>query len=156
VAPVSQRHSEYERLPGDLYITPQWVWDALYGVEAWAKDAWECAPANADFNFLDFPFAVDPDIATNPPYGKQAELFIRHALKLTKVDCGRVAMLLPHAYDTAAGRVDLFKHLPFKCKWTLTQRIKWENLVHTASPSSNHAWYIWDWKYIGPPKMGWL
>jgi hypothetical protein len=152
---MSVRHSEYERLPGDLYITPQWVWDALYSVEAWAKDAWDCCPVNADFDFLTV-MAPPKDIATNPPYGKQAEKVIRHALYTTRAVNGRFAMLLPHAYDTAMGRVDLFNHLPFKCKWTLTKRIQWDNLVHTAAPSSNHAWYVWDWKYIGPPKMGWL
>jgi hypothetical protein len=156
---MSVRHSEYERLPSDLYITPQWVWDALYSVEPWAKDAWDCCPVNAGYDFLDAPPLRVPGglfIATNPPYGKQAERIIRHAIGLTEADLGKVAMLLPHAYDTAKGRSDLFMHLPFKCKWTLTKRIQWENLVHTASPSSNHAWYIWDWKYIGPPKMGWL
>jgi hypothetical protein len=157
---VSQRHSEYERLPNDLYITPQWVWDALYSVEPWAKEAWDCCPANADFDFLDHrPLGFHNrrgEIATNPPYGKQAERIIKHAIDVTRTANGRVAMLLPHAYDCAAGRVDLFKHLPFKYKWTLTKRIQWDNLVHTAQPSSNHAWYIWDWKYIGPPKMGWL
>jgi hypothetical protein len=154
---MSVRHSEYERLPGDLYITPQWVWDALYSVEPWAKDAWDCCPINADFDFLKYGAStVLIDIATNPPYGRQAERIIRQALFLTSDATGKVAMLLPHAYDTAIRRVDLFKNLPFKCKWTLTKRIQWENLVHTATPSSNHAWYIWDWKYIGPQKMGWL
>jgi hypothetical protein len=154
---MSVRHSEYERLPGDLYITPQWVWDALYSVEAWAKDAWDCCPVNAEYNFLtDTIYPSTPNIATNPPYGRMAERVIRHAIALESAVNGKVAMLLPHAYDTAMGRVDLFKHLPFKCKWTLTKRIQWDNLVHTATPSSNHAGYIWDWKYIGPPKMGWL
>jgi hypothetical protein len=155
---MSVRHSEYERLPGDLYITPQWVWDALYSVEPWAKDAWDCCPINADFDFLTHTHLFR-DIATNPPYGRMAGKIIRHALTLSEVMLrpGRIAMLLPHAYDTARRRNDLFDDCPaFRCKWTLTKRIQWENLVHTASPSSNHAWYIWDWKYNGPPKMGWL
>jgi hypothetical protein len=155
---MSVRHSEYARKPNDLYITPQWVWDALYSVEAWAKDAWDCCPVNADFDFLDSSAPGYPpmDLATNPPYGRQAEKVIKHAINITSSSNGRVAMLLPHAYDTAMGRVDLFKHLPFKCKWTITRRIQWDNLEHTAAPSSNHAWYVWDWKYIGPAKMGWL
>jgi hypothetical protein len=153
---VSVRHSEYERLPGDLYITPQWVWDALYSVEPWARDAWDCCPVNPDFDVFDIKHNSRSGLATNPPYGRMAEKVIRHALMLSSQVNGKVAMLLPHAYDCAKGRVDLFNHLPFKRKWTLTERIQWDNLVHTASPSSNHAWYIWDWKYIGPPKMGWL
>jgi hypothetical protein len=154
---MSVRHSEYERLPGDLYITPQWVWDALYSVEPWARDAWDCCPVGANFDFLTQQHLFR-NIATNPPYGRAAERIIRHAVELASqmASPGRIAMLLPHAYDCAQGRVDLFKNSPFKIKHTLTKRIQWENLVHTASPSSNHAWYVWDWMYIGPPKMGWL
>jgi hypothetical protein len=132
------------------------VWDALYSVEPWARDAWDCCPVNADFDFLSLPTPRGYLIATNPPYGKLAEKIIRHALGQMRHCNGKVAMLLPHAYDCAKGRVDLFSNLPFQYKWTLTKRIQWDNLVHTAQPSSNHAWYVWDWKYIGPPRMGWL
>jgi len=65
-----------------------------------------------------------------------------YALKLTEPHGGKVAMLLPHAWDTAKGRVDLFRNPPFKAKLTLTTRIQWANLEHTASPSSNHSWYV--------------
>jgi hypothetical protein len=156
---MGQRNSGYARIENDLYITPKWVWDALYSVEAWAKDAWDCCPINHDedfrinYNYLESSHA---GIATNPPYGREAESIIRHALELTKLGRNKIAMLLPHSYDCAKGRVDLFNHLPFRCKWTLTKRIQWDNLEHTATPSSNHAWYVWDWKYIGPAKMGWL
>ena len=30
------------------------------------------------------------------------------------------------------------------------------NIAHTASPSSNHSWYVWDWSHVGTPTMGWL
>lgn len=151
---MSQRNSEYARQEADAYWTPQWVFDVLFVVENF--DGWfDPAPRNADFDFLartEWP----GNVVTNPPFSL-AEEFIRHSLDLAKPVCGKVAMLLPHAYDTAKGRVDLFCHLPFKCKYTLTKRIRWENLEQKkAGPSTNHAWFVWDWRYIGPPKMGWL
>lgn len=154
---MAERHSGRERMFADTYVTPQWVWDALYSVEPWARDAFDCCPELACFDFLEcVPVKGFPALATNPPY-KIAESIIRHALDQTAPAMGKVAMLLPHAYDTAKGRVDLFNHLPFKCKWTLTKRIRWANLPQSkAGPSMNHAWFVWDWKYIGPPKMGWL
>jgi hypothetical protein len=60
-------------------------------------------------------------------------------------DRGKVAMLLPMQYDAAKGKVDLFRNPPFECMLTLLKRIQWANLELTASPSSNHSWYVWDW-----------
>jgi len=149
---MAQRHSEYARIPGDLYITPGWVYDALYTVEPWAKLAFDCAPVSPTFDFLDPEFEPPTDwLATNPPFRK-AEAFCRRAIDLSD----KVAMLLPHAFDAAKGRIDLWKW-PFKCKYTLTQRIRWVNLKQKNSgPSNNHAWFVWDKDYSGPPIMGWL
>jgi hypothetical protein len=153
---MAQRHSEYPRQDADLYITPRWVYDCLYSVEPWAREAWDCCPINASFDFT----KVAPvwfygyDIATNPPFSI-AEKIIRHALAQESGE-GRIAMLLPHAFDAAKGRVDLWGP-PFKIKYTLTSRIRWENLVQKkAGPSMNHAWYVWDLDYDGPPMMGWI
>ena len=154
---MTQRHSEYRRIANDVYVTPQWTWEALHRVEPWSLEAWDCCPANPDFDLFDIHYNSRAGIATNPPYGRLAEKIIRHSIELSKQVSGRVAMLLPHAYDTARTRVDLFKHLPFKRKWTLTRRIRWQNLEQKrAGPSSNHAWFVWDWKHIGPATMGWL
>jgi hypothetical protein len=148
---MSQRHSEYARMPGDTYVTPQWVYDALYSVEPWAKDAWDCAPINSDFDFLDITF-LPRDIATNPPFSLANE-FCRHGLQ-----CGRMAMLLPLNFDAAKGRRDLFAdNKSFKAQHVLTKRIRWENLVQKkAGPSQNHCWYVWDHGHTGPPIKGWL
>lgn len=152
---MAQRNSEYERISGDTYVTPAWVYGALFDVESF-KDAWDCAPVNADFDFLALRESLQGDIATNPPFNL-AEEFVRHALTLTKADKGKVAMLLPMAWDTAKGRRDLFEQAPFKAKYTLTRRIRWENLEQKKNgPSNNHAWFVWDWKHVGGPFMGWL
>jgi hypothetical protein len=151
---MSQRHSEYARIDRDYYATPKWVYDLLFANEKFVKP-WDCAPADGAFDFLQWQEPVD-EIATNPPYGRLAEPFVRHAIELTKEAGGKCAFLLPHAWDTAKGRVDLFREPPFKCKLTLTQRILWDNLEHTATPSSNHAWYVWDHDFAGEPFMRWI
>jgi hypothetical protein len=149
---VSQRNSEYARIAGDTYVTPRWVYEALYTVEPWARDAWDCAPVGSDFDYLSLPLAPGGrNIATNPPFSL-AERFCRRAKSTTRL----VAMLLPHAFDTAKGRVDLWRG-SFKAKYTLTKRIRWENLEQKKNgPSTNHSWYVWDYTYNGKPFMGWL
>src|SRR4029079_9986771 len=112
--------------------------------------AFECAPVNYEHDFFSLPL-VNPDIATNPPF-RLAEKFCRRALEVGT----RGAMLLPHAFDTAKGRVDLWQP-PYKAKYVLTKRIRWENLEQKkAGPSSNHAWYVWDRTGGGLPFMGWI
>jgi len=149
---MSERNSEYARQPDDAYWTPAWVFDALHEAEKF-YGPWDCAPRNADFDFLKMESAPSPHIVTNPPFAL-AEQFIRHALDLTREQKGKVAMLLPHAFDTARRRVDLFDRPPFKCKLTLLRRIRWENLRQKpAGPSKSHAWYLWDWSHTGPATM---
>ncbi len=151
---MSQRNSEYARIPGDLYVTPKWVYEALYEVEPWAKYAWDCAPINNKHDYLSYDCNFK-DVATNPPFSL-AEKFVRHAVNSTHDLCGRVAMLLPYSFDAAKTRQDLFRS-PFKIRYNLTKRIRWENLEQKkAGPSQNHAWFVWDWSYSGPPMVGWL
>jgi hypothetical protein len=152
---MAQRTSEYERIPGDLYVTPDWAYRSLIAVEPWASTAWDCCPVNSEFDFLECS-ASPRYIATNPPFNI-SENIIRHALELTKPHGGAVAMLLPHAWDCAKRRVDLFKAPPFKRKWAITRRIRWANLPQkTAGPSMNHSWFIWDHQHMGPATMRWL
>jgi hypothetical protein len=152
---MAERNSEYERKAGDCYFTPQWVYDALFAVEEFV-DPVDCCPQHATFDFLKVSLAP-PHLVTNPPYSI-ADKIIRHALKVTQDQNGKVAMLLPMAFDCAKGRVDLFRdHPAFKRKLVLTRRIRWENLEQSkAGPSMNHAWFVWDWKHSGPPMIGWL
>jgi hypothetical protein len=152
---MSVRNSEYARIEGDTYVTPRWVYDALFEVERF-EAPWDCAPVDSQWNFLAVQDAVMRDIVTNPPFSL-AEKFIRHALSLTEVNARKVAMLLPIAFDAAKTRRDLFEGRPFKAKYTLTKRIRWENLEQKKNgPSSNHAWYVWDWAYDGMPFLGYL
>lgn len=154
---MSQRNSGYARIPRDTYVTPRWVYEALYAVEPWAKEAWDCAPIDADFDFLASNYWPSDRIATNPPFNLAAE-FCRHAVSIAR----KVAMLLPMEFDCAKGRRDLFADSrDFKAKYVLTKRIRWENLEQKrAGPSNNHAWYIWDRagkeRELSPPRLCWL
>ena len=153
---MGQRASEYDRIDGDTYVTPQWVWDELYSVEPKFKLAWDCAPANAEYDFLQCESTAGSNIATNPPF-KLSVKFVRHALLLTRSFNNAVAMLLPMEWDCAKGRVDLFDGPPFKAKYVIQTRIRWTNLEQKKNgPSKNHAWYVWDWAYRGQPTMGWI
>jgi hypothetical protein len=99
-------------------------------------------------DFLDYrepPDARTDAIVTNPPFGPngRSELacdFIRHALGFYVI----VAMLLRIDFDSAKARADLFRdNKRFAGKIALLDRIVWFEPA-IASPSENHAWFIWD------------
>lgn len=100
---------------------------------------------------------TEPAIITNPPYELATE-FCEHALKLMEPVQGIVAMLLRTDFDHAKSRTHLFRDCPaFAKKLVLMKRICWfveADGKPKASPSFNHAWYIWDWKHEGPPTIG--
>lgn len=172
---MAQRGSGYARIAGDHYATPAWVVDKLLMVEDFPESVWEVAPGDGhmvraleargvqvvwhDCDFFDY----DPlpgfcrSVVTNPPFSS-SQLFVTRALNLTKAQHGKVAMLLPVNWDCAKGRVDLFLRYPLKAKYILTQRIRWENLEQKkAGPSTNHAWFVWDWTRDQPhPYLRWL
>lgn len=176
---MAQRNSEYERKPRDLYETPpeatEWliphlpqiggtVWEPACGSgkmvrvlkKYYGVFGTDIEETGDDF----FACPVAPEtisaIITNPPYGRDAERFIRHALELMRVRRGVVAMLTRVDYDSAATRRDLFEHPAFARKVVLTKRIIWFREADgkpKASPSENHCWLIWDWRHIGPAQI---
>lgn len=98
----------------------------------------------------DLPWAglkgITPDcIITNPPYGKDAERFARHALKLMSLVKGDLFLLCRHEWDCAAGRKDLFDHPAFAAKITLRHRPRWIPGTKTA-PRFPYAWYHWSFQ----------
>jgi methylase of polypeptide subunit release factors len=124
--------------------------------------AWDIAPdleaaAQADFLFFEEAPDTFEAIITNPPYELAAE-FCEQALLQTERDGGYVAMLLRTDFDHAKSRSHLFASCPqFAKKIVLTRRIAWfveANGKPKASPSFNHAWYLWDWRHSGPPTIG--
>lgn len=168
-----QRNSGYARQPSDNYTTPAWVVDLLFQNEEFEGSIWEPAPGEGAMveailrhspdvyftkdNFLE----INQDaknIITNPPFSV-AEDFCHQALKNTQRKRGKVAMLLPTYFDNGKAplRKSLFTLLPFKIKYVLTERIRWTNLEQKKNgPSTNHAWYVWDWNLSEEPKIWWL
>jgi hypothetical protein len=163
--------SGYQRLANDDYATPIWVVDALLAVESFAGKICEPAPGAGhmvcaleaaghtvtalagDFLACSAPF---PNIVTNPPFSL-ADAFVRHALELTYPLSGKVCLLLPFEFDCAKKRVEIFRDCSaFAAKHVLTRRIKWVNLEHVASPKKHHAWFVWDWRHRGAPRMSWI
>jgi predicted RNA methylase len=92
---------------------------------------------------------VPSAIITNPPYGDEAEQFVRHALKLTEPDRGVVAVLCRHEWSCAKGRRDIFKdHPAYAGKITLLYRPRWIEPtpgVKASSPRFSYSWFCWDW-----------
>jgi hypothetical protein len=169
---MSQRSSGYKRKKNDEYFTPAWVtrallchipkriefvWEPASGKGAIAKVLSEIGRIEVIISDLalgrDFIRITDDvqAVITNPPF-KLAREFIEHALAVTKRKRGFVAMLLATDFDHAKTRRALFDCPQFSKKLILTKRIVWfEPMI--ASPSSNHAWFIWDWRHKGPPTI---
>lgn len=102
-------------------------------------------------------------VVTNPPYAL-ADRFIERALALTSERNGMLALLLPHEFDCAAGRHEIFAgHPAFACKMTLTKRIRWLGLPppepgkKKSTPRKHHAWYVWDFRKhdLAPATVRW-
>jgi hypothetical protein len=179
----AQRNSEYERQVDDFYPTPIWVTQALVPhIPGYVRTVWEpaagtghmvealrflaprlvvlasdlrgsCNIAEADFFSLSL-LGVDA-IITNPPFDRSDE-FVRHAISVVAPRKGFVALLQRSDFDHAAGRRALFS-APFAKRIVLTKRVTWfiEPLTGRpkASPSVNHAWYIWDFRHEGAPQI---
>lgn len=170
---MSQRNSEYERVADENYETPEWLAAtvASYLRAQGARQLWEPAVpkrgrsqlaealraqgfwvAETRQDFLRFRAGaitgVDA-IVTNPPYGRAAPAFVRHALAL---DVPIVAMLLRVDFDSGKTRRDLFADCPyFAGKIVLLDRIVWFDQPG-AKPSENHAWFLWN-KVVDRPAL---
>ena len=179
---MSQRASGFARKERDLYETPEWVTEAVlpyllsikgtiwepaagggqivrvlerHGYKVLATDLagrHADAPLMGDFlSVHDAPCDIHA-VVTNPPYDLAQE-FVEKALALMEPAQGSVAMLLRVDWDSAATRSHLFGKCPqWRQKIVLNRRIVW--FEGGASPSFNHAWYIWDWEHKGPPTIG--
>ncbi len=105
--------------------------------------------------------AIDPvgyygagAIVTNPPFD-QATPFILRALEHTSRLRGKVAILQRHEFDAPAKNHPLFA-LPFAAKLVLHKRPTWSDEPSVASPRFPYAWYLWDWRHVGPPVLRYL
>lgn len=179
---MSQRDSGFDKIRNDFYATPEWVTECLMIEESFSNYILEPASGQGHisdhllFNGFfvscvdiidhetvdiccDFLMYSNPtdNVITNPPYGNGGRLamrFIEQSLKITQPRQGKVAMLLRADFDSGKTRSHLFANCPaFKKRLVLTDRIAWANIEQTATPSVNHAWFIWDWNHVGEPTI---
>lgn len=88
-------------------------------------------------------------IISNPPFGKNAEAFVRHALALR---VGYVAMLLRADFNHSVRRRDLFENPDYVGELVICgRRPRWdwwktkkEGEKQGPSPQHNFSWHIWD------------
>lgn len=160
--------ARYERMPDDLYETPEWVtrvllrtvsfqrvWEPACGRGAISKvlmaDGIDVASTDLrdhgygvpDRDFLTCLDETSRDIVTNPPYA-HADAFVRHALMLTERHKAAVAMLLRNEWDAGVTRDDILgTGSRFWAKIVLTDRPRW--IPGTKGrPRHTYAWFIWD------------
>lgn len=101
--------------------------------------------------------SVAPNVITNPPF-KLAVKFIKRALDLTT---GKVAMFLPLAYLSSAGRKrDLWDATPIARVYVFSYRVDSQKNGKKKAGSGggmiNFAWYVWEHGHKGPPTIYWL
>ena len=163
---MSRVTRDYPRQADEDYATPDWVGGVigLWLKQSGVRTILEPAPGAGALasSLLKRGFEVDAPVwdflaeedwpwpsfwdalVTNPPFGRRGELaeaFIRHALKL---EAPIAAFLLRVDFDSAKTRRDIFKDCPFFAgKIALLDRIVWFERKGAASPSENHAWFIW-------------
>ncbi len=92
-----------------------------------------------------------PNIVTNPPY-RQTLDFILHAKKIAT---RKVAMLLPVEFLHGATRFELFqdRRFPLKNVYVFSSRLRFGS---ETDATVGHAWYVWDRKYKGEARLGWI
>lgn len=172
--------SGYERVEADHYCTPQenvdcllthfiplpgLIWEPAcgkgdiskrlmdFGFETWSSDLYDYGFGTPGMDFLARDTLPHPKvrcIVTNPPYGDNAEKFIRHALDLMEPVRGQVAMFLRNEYDCGKGKMSLFGMPPFHKKIVVTKRPRWIE-GSTGSPRHNYSFFIWDWRHVKGP-----
>jgi hypothetical protein len=90
-------------------------------------------------------------IISNPPWGRLAAPFVRHALKLAEAGHAMVAMLLPLPWIAGRKVADLTGSVFFDALVVPRYRARWMTAAEEAkmeggpsSPKMNHVWVVWD------------
>lgn len=99
------------------------------------------------------------NVITNPPFKYSLEFTIK-ALECTKVKQGKVAMLNRLQWLEGVKRGAFFKNAPISKVLVFSRRVPrmnrfdYEGFQGTALLC--FAWFIFDWKHSGEPKLGWI
>lgn len=123
-------------------------------------ECWGYGETGRDFLAEATPLARN--IITNPPYGKGlADAFIKHALSLTKITGGKVAMLLAlqslahplrHGFWTSNAPAAIYILDDCQC-WPYGV----PNKATTSIGKQRYCWAVWDHQHEGQPTaIHWL
>lgn len=95
-------------------------------------------------------------IITNPPY-KLATEFVLRAKEVANF---KIAMFLKLSFLESAKRYNLFKdkNFPLKKVYVFSKRVTLapKGVKLTNKGLIAYAWYVWDKKYKGEPKLDWI
>ena len=106
-------------------------------------------------DFLNNNLGINPDyIITNPPY-KHGKEFVLEALKKANK---KVAMLMKLVFLESKSRYKMFKNTPLKKVLVYSKRLEiYKNGVEQENSGLiAYAWFIWDKRYNGKPKIDWI
>jgi hypothetical protein len=110
------------------------------------KTVWSCPTPEVGISMADIAnlkgFMPDA-IITNPPYGRDAEKMLKHALALMEPVKGLCIFLCRNEWDSSARRAPLFDHPAFAFKVILRHRPRWIE-GSTGAPRHNYAWFGFD------------
>jgi len=115
-----------------------------------------------EYNFLTNYAPLDTKgidaIITNPPFGREAEAFVRRSLSYVNVRYH--AFLLRTVWSSASGRTDLFTDPQYSYAYEikLTWRPRWDWWFREKaekSPMHNYSWFVWDREYHGQATTFW-
>jgi len=168
----------------DFYPTPPEATRALLSVERFEGPIWE--PACGDgaiaqvligrghtvistdlidrgwgtggVNFLDETANRGVHIITNPPYGRGlGDIFIRHALKLTRPTGGSVAMLVPLDSLAHPTRTPLWLAHPPAAIYAMDELICQPRGIPTIQTAKlRFCWIVWHPGHVTRPTFWWL
>jgi hypothetical protein len=152
-----------EAIPG---LTSRMVWepsagcglmlDQLEAAGVKVEVATDVAPRRGDITQLDLLTATEMPagttaIITNPPWGRLAAPFVRHALRLAELRKALVAMLLPLPWITGRKIADMTGSPGFDALVVPRYRARWMTPEEEAAledgpsaPKMNHVWLAWD------------
>ncbi|WP_295532864.1 hypothetical protein [uncultured Thioclava sp.] len=164
----------------DFYPTPKWATHALFQVEKFDGEVWECAcgdgamaqvaneycesvyssdlydrgygEAGTDFMLSD---RRADNIVTNPPF-HSAEDFVHKAQASVRK---KTALLLRLAFLEGAKRQNsIFKIYPPARVWVFSERITFypAGASRKGSGTTAYAWFVWDRASDGETKLDWL
>jgi hypothetical protein len=177
----ASNHSEHDREINDYYATEPNTIDALFKMENFEGNIWECACGEghlskrmielgkevistdlinrgygiSDIDFLKQTKSHGNNIVTNPPY-KYAQEFVEKAIELSS---NKIAMFLKLTFLEGQKRRKMFDKHPPKYVYVFSQRKKCAlngKFEDTGSSAAAYAWFVWYKDCKGDTTIKWI